>query len=211
MNETARLYLLTPVVSDPEAFAPILDAACAAGDVAALLLRLAPDDDRTLINAIKRLAPIAQQHGVAILANLPPQIAVRGGADGAHLSAPTEEGLKEAVSALHPDRIVGAGRLKQRHDAMVAGESNVDYVMFGEPYPDGVLPDPADTLEWAQWWADVFATPCVACASSMAEVAPLAATNAEFVALGPWAFDTDVAAQVKTALDILACTEAPTA
>lgn len=211
MTETARLYLVTPVVSDAEAFAPVLAAACAAGDVSALLLRLASADDRALINAIKLLAPIAQEHGVALLANVPPQIAIRGGADGAHLSGPAQEALEEAVAALHPDRIAGVGRLKLRHDAMIAGESNVDYVMFGEPYPDDVQPDDAETLERTEWWASVFATPCVACASSMEQVQPLAAANAEFVALGPWAFDGDIAAHVKTALDILAKTEVPAA
>jgi thiamine-phosphate pyrophosphorylase len=39
-----RLYLVTPSLDDTAAFAPALDAALAAGDVAAVLLRLAGVD-----------------------------------------------------------------------------------------------------------------------------------------------------------------------
>lgn len=211
MTETASLYLVTPVVSDAEAFAPVLSAACAAGQVSAVQLRLTPDDERTLINRIKLLAPLAQAHGAAVLVDVAPKIATRGGADGAHLHKATDEAVAEAVKTLQPGRIVGVSGLKLRHDAMLAGEANVDYVMFGEPGYEDMPADPASTLEWAEWWAGLFATPCVACAGSMEEVAPLAATGAEFVALGPWAFAGDVAATVKQALDILATVEVPSA
>ena len=43
----ARLYLVTPVLDDAS-FAPRLAEACAAGDVAAVLLRLAAADERGL-------------------------------------------------------------------------------------------------------------------------------------------------------------------
>lgn len=211
MTETASLYLVTPVVSDAEAFAPLLSAACAAGQVAALQLRLAPDDERTLINRIKLLAPLAQAHGAAVLVDVDPKVATRGGADGVHLHKQTEEAVAGAVKTLQPSRIVGVSGLKLRHDAMLAGEANVDYVMFGEPGYEDMPADPAATLEWAEWWAGLFATPCVACAGSMDEVVPLAATGAEFVALGPWAFTGDVAATVREALEIMAKIEAPSA
>ncbi|MFC0284208.1 thiamine phosphate synthase [Camelimonas abortus] len=208
MSDKARLYLITPVVSDPEAFAPRLAAACAAGDVAALLLRLAPADERTLIRRVKALAPVAQQHDVAVLVDAPPVVASRGGADGAHLHAPDAETIGEAVSALQPERIVGVSGLRLRHDAMAAGEANVDYLMFGDPAGGG---DFETTREWAQWWATLFATPCVACAGAPEEVGPLAATGAEFVALGHWAFEGDVTASVRAALQTIAETEVPAA
>ena len=52
-----RLYLVTPRVADAAAFGAPLAAALAAGDVAAVLLRLAEADERTLINRAKELAP----------------------------------------------------------------------------------------------------------------------------------------------------------
>lgn len=208
MTDTARLYLVSPVVSDAAAFAPVLEAACGAGETAALLLRLAPADDRTQINRIKQLAPVAQQHGAAVLVDASPQAAVRGGADGVHLTAPDPETLEQALETLQPDRVVGVSiaGAELRHDAMLAGEANVDYLMFG-----GSGQDDNATLEQAEWWAGVFATPCVACAGSLDQVGPLAATGAEFVALGPWAFDGDVADTVRQALQILASTEVATA
>src|SRR5687767_890037 len=57
---TARLYLITPILVDAENFAPRMGEACAAGDVAAVLIRLAAADERTLVNRLKALAPVAQ-------------------------------------------------------------------------------------------------------------------------------------------------------
>src|SRR5690349_18223197 len=54
---TPRLYLMTPAIADAQAFAPALAAALDAGDVAAVLLRLAEADERTQINRAKALCP----------------------------------------------------------------------------------------------------------------------------------------------------------
>jgi thiamine-phosphate pyrophosphorylase len=56
-----RLYLVTPSLDDTAAFAPALDAALAAGDVAAVLLRLADADERTLINRAQTIAALVQR------------------------------------------------------------------------------------------------------------------------------------------------------
>ena len=87
-----RLYLVTPVIHDAAAFAPLLGAALSAGDVAALLLRLPLGaDERTLVNIVKALAPGVQEAGAALLvgaaSDLAALVAARGGADGAHLAS----------------------------------------------------------------------------------------------------------------------------
>jgi thiamine-phosphate pyrophosphorylase len=129
-----RIYLVTPPVADPvgvsDGLAPALAAALGAGDVAAVLLRLAAADERTLINHAKALAPIVQAKAAALLIDGRPEIVVRAAADGAHARGVAE--LDEAL-ALKPARIAGCGGLATRHDAMVAAESGADYVMFGEP------------------------------------------------------------------------------
>ena len=56
-----RLYLVTPRVEDATAFSAQLAAALAAGDVAAVLLRLAAADERTQINCAKALGSCAEQ------------------------------------------------------------------------------------------------------------------------------------------------------
>ncbi len=46
MSDATRLYLVTPPVSDPAAFRPLLEAALAGGEVACLHLRIASPSPR---------------------------------------------------------------------------------------------------------------------------------------------------------------------
>lgn len=208
---TCRLYLVTPLITDAEAFAPTLAAACKAGDVAAVLLHLAETDERTLIKRVKTLAPVAQAEGAAVIVAASATVAVRGGADGVHLANGTT-GLREALEAVKPERIVGVGGLKSKHEAMEAGETEADYLMFGEPRPDGSLMPLETVVERAAWWAEIFAIPCVAFAPSLEAVTELAETGAEFVALGDavWTHAGGPAAAVKDALAAIARAEVPT-
>jgi thiamine-phosphate pyrophosphorylase len=179
-----RLYLVTPQIGDTASFARELEAVLHAGDIAAILLRLASADERTLINRVKTLATITQRRDVALLLDGDAQIAARAGADGAHFTG--IEALTAAIGSLKPDRIAGAGGLGSRHDAMLAGEAGADYVMFGEPDLEGGRP-PFDAIEERiDWWAGLFEIPCVGYAASLDEVAPLARVGADFVALGDW-------------------------
>src|SRR4051794_36705916 len=116
-----RFYLITPPVADPQAFAGELTQALGAVDVAAVLLRLADGDERSLINHVKALAAPVQDQGVALLLDGHAELVSRSGADGAHLSG--LDNFSAALEALKPDRIAGAGALASRHDAMAAAES----------------------------------------------------------------------------------------
>jgi thiamine-phosphate pyrophosphorylase len=177
-----RLTLVTPPVEDAEAFAAPLAAALAAGDVAAVLLRLADADERTLINRAKTLCAVAQDKDAALVLAGHADLVARAGADGAHLSG--IDAFKAAIETLKPERIAGCGGLASRHDAMQAAEAGADYVMFGEPGADGERPAFAQIEERVSWWAEVFELPCVGYAASLEEVAALVAAGADFVALG---------------------------
>ena len=207
-----RLYLITPPVADPAAFARELESALGAADIAAVLLQFAPADERALIERAKAVAEIVQRRDVAILLDGCPEIVARAGADGAHLSG--IETFAAALALLKPDRIAGSGGLSSRHDAMLAAETGADYVMFGEPPPPphaddrgggGRLPF-EDLLERLTWWAELFELPCVGYAASLDEVGPLVATGADFIALGEWIWNEPqgVAASVAAAAEILA-------
>jgi thiamine-phosphate pyrophosphorylase len=185
----ARLYLLTPELGDTAAFARDLGATLAAGDIAAVLLRLQDGGERTLIDRAKAIAAIVQPHDIALLLDGHPEIAVRAGADGAHLTG--IEALSAAIGTLKPERIAGAGGLRSRHDAMLAAEAGADYVMFGEPDGSGRRPPLDAVLERLAWWAELVEVPCVGCAANIDEVAPLAQTGADFVALGEWIWTTE--------------------
>jgi thiamine-phosphate pyrophosphorylase len=199
-----RLYLVTPPLGDPTAFlrdlAPVLEA----GDIAALLLRLEPADERTLINRAKSVAAVVQRREVALLLDGRHELAARASADGAHLFGIAA--LTEAIGALKPDRIAGAGGLRSRHDAMLAGEAAADYVMFGDPDRGGGRPPLEAVTERLTWWSELFESPCVGYAGSSDEIAPLAQAGADFITLGEWLWMQDArpAAAVAVAAAILA-------
>ena len=199
-SSSPRLMLVTPPVADAEAMAFRLMQAMAGGDLAAVLLRLSPGDDRSRIERVKRLAGPVQANNVALVVEDNALVAARGGADGVHLTG-GPAAVTEARSSLKSERIIGIGGLRARHDAMDAGEAGVDYVMFGEPRPDGSLPPLAAVVERAGWWAEIFETPCVAYAPDAESIPALVETGAEFVALGAWAFDEgqDIRALVEQA------------
>jgi thiamine-phosphate pyrophosphorylase len=179
-----RLYLVTPQLGDPASFVRDIGAALDAGDIAAILLRLEKSDERTLINRAKAVATAVQRRDVALLLDGHPELAVRAGADGAHLTG--IEALTSAMATLKPDRIAGTGGLRSRHDAMLAGEAGADYVMFGDPDSSGGRPPFEMIEERLEWWSELFEAPCVGYAASRDELAPLAQAGADFVALGDW-------------------------
>ncbi|AWN34544.1 thiamine phosphate synthase [Methylobacterium radiodurans] len=208
-----RLALLTPhgvAAGDLDALVPAIEAACAAGDVAAVILRLAPADERALTGLVKRVAPVVQEREAALVVACPGfpgdlvSVATRGGADGVHVdkAAALPTGLKDLRERLREGRILGAGGFETRHAAMDAGEAGVDYLMFGGLYPDGQAPDPEDVRARAAWWAEIFETPCIAVACAADEVPGHAATGAEFVGLESalWLSDPAAVARAQEAL-----------
>jgi thiamine-phosphate pyrophosphorylase len=204
-----RLFLVSPVLTGAEPFSAALAEACGADDVAAVLLRFAPADERSLVNAIKVLAPLAQEAGAAVMVELAEgldaaQISARGGADGMHAGNPSD--LSDLRGRLRDGRMLGAGLLRTKHDAMTAGEAGVDYVMFGEPRPDGYVPPLDETVDRAEWWAEIFETPCAAYAARLEDLPDLVRTGAEFVALGDavWSHPAGPAEAVRLAARALA-------
>lgn len=181
-----RLYLVTPEIADAAAFADSLREALGAADIAAVLARLAPADERSLINQVKALARIVQEKDVALIVDGHPEIVARSGADGAHLTGVEE--FQDHVGSLKPDRIAGIGGLQTRHDAMRAAERGADYVMFGEPDENGERPSFEAVCERVNWWSEVFQTPCVGYAGDLDEIAALVKAGADFVAVGDFIF-----------------------
>ncbi len=194
-----RLYLATPVVDDPQALLASLPRVLAGADIAAVLLRLKPVDQRTLISRIKALAPAIQDEGAALLLDGHVELVARAGADGAHLSGIAA--LEDALPTLKPDRIAGVGGLYTRHDSMAAGELGADYVLFGEPDAQGQRPSIEAISERLQWWDELFEPPCVGFATSREEAFEFAAAGADFVLVGDfiWADPRGAEAALKEA------------
>ena len=177
-----RLYLATPDVDDPSSLVASLPGLLAGADVAAVLLRLKPTDQRSMVSRVKALAPAIQDRGAALLLDGNVELVARAGADGAHLTG--IEALQEALPTLKPDRIAGVGGLATRHDSMTAGETGADYVLFGEPDATGKRPSSEAIAERLQWWAELFEPPCVGFAASREEAYEFAGAGADFVLVG---------------------------
>jgi thiamine-phosphate pyrophosphorylase len=181
-REAPRLYLVTPPLGEPGAIADDLADALNAAEIAAVLLRLADGDAPALLDRIKALRILIQSNGAALLLDGHPALVQSAEADGAHLTG--TDALRAATGSLKPKYIAGCGGLASRHDAMLAGESGADYVMFGEVGTDGHRPALDAVVDRVAWWAEIFQIPCVAYAARVDEVAALAGAGADFVAIG---------------------------
>src|SRR6202171_4510855 len=162
-----RLYLATPEVDDPSPLLASLPGLLAGADVAAVLLRLKPTDQRTMISRVKALAPAIQNAGAALLLDGHVELVARAGADGGHLTGIAA--LNEALPSLKPDRIAGVGGLPTRHESMQAGELGADYVLFGEPDAHGQRPATEAIAERLQWGDELFEPRCIGFAASREE------------------------------------------
>ena len=188
---TSRLYLITPPeIANLDAFARELDSALAAGDVAALQIRLKPADDAAILAAVEALAPVARARGVAVILNDRPDLARDLGCDGVHVGQ-GDASLAEARRVMGPDAMIGVTCHDSRELAMDAAEAGADYVAFGAFFPTTTKetvhrPDP----EVLTIWQETMQLPCVAIGGiTIDNASQLVAAGADFLAVsaGVWA------------------------
>ena len=195
MPARCRLYLITPAIVEPGAFARTLGSALAGGGVACLQLRLGAASDGTsddasddrVRRAARALMPVAHAFDVAFLIDNNPRLAAELGADGVHLEG-RDADPAGARRLLGPDRIVGIACGTSRHLAIEAAEAGADYVAL-DPDPDLIA-----------WWSETMVVPAVAQGNiarggiatgdvTLANVAALAAAGADFIAVGAGVWD----------------------
>ena len=189
MRDPCRLYLITPPEIELESFAPQLEAALDAGDLACLQLRLKEADDDTVRRAGERLLPICEARNVPLLINDRPDLAAKIGAAGAHVGA-EDASYAEARERLGADGVVGVSCYDSRHRAMEAAASGADYVAFGAFFPtETKSPRAKADLHLLKWWSSLMVVPCVAIGGITAEnCGPLVENGADFLAVigGVW-------------------------
>lgn len=200
-----RLFLVTPPAFDTADIAQKLKQAFTGGDIACVLIYMPGAGTKDVQAAADVLVPVIQAGGAAAIVYRDTQAAGRSGADGVHVDTSLED-VKLAVESFQPDRIVGTGGTKLKHDSMEWAETGVDYLFFGKL--DLAEKDNAHdkTLRNASWWAELFETPCVAMAgNSLDTLGDVAATGADFVALKDaiWQSDTDISSLIAHANTIL--------
>lgn len=191
-----RLYLITPPrIDDIDHFTAELEGALSAGDVACLQLRLKQTDGTSIDTEATRavgaaVIEMAQAHGVAVIINDSPELAVELNADGVHVGL-TDHSVKAARQIIGPDMILGATAKNSRHVAMTAGEQGADYVAFGAFYPTQTKADTAQAdLDLLSFWQSVMEIPCVAIGGITPENAePLVKAGADFIAVSSSVWD----------------------
>ncbi|MEM8750884.1 MAG: thiamine phosphate synthase [Pseudomonadota bacterium] len=162
-----------------------------AGDVASLILSPGDADEARFLATAGKIVGPAQAAGIAVLVSEHTRVAGRIGADGLQLGQ-DPDAVRDAVERLTPKMLVGAGNVKTRHNALVLGEMQPDYVMFGKPGGD-IRPEPhPKNLDLGAWWSAMVELPCIVCGGSDLEsVVAVSQTGADFVALENAIFSTD--------------------
>ncbi|WP_269516199.1 thiamine phosphate synthase [Brevundimonas subvibrioides] len=203
-----QLYLITPsTIDDLDAFAARLERALDAGPVAAVQIRLKPADDAAITAAVRRLAPLAQGRGVAVILNDRPDLAAALGCDGVHVGQ-SDASVASARRIMGKSAMIGATCHDSRHLAMEAAEAGADYVAFGAFFPTSTKqtehrPDP----EILTIWQEVMEIPSVAIGGITADnAAGLVAAGADFLAVsaGVWAHPEGEAAAVRAFAALMA-------
>ncbi len=184
-----RLCLVTPAGVDAKTFASRVADALSGGDVASLIIAADPADPAYLQRAAEAFVPLAQNAGAAAIVHGDTRVVGRTKADGVLIdSGPAD--LAAAVTALHPQRMVGAAGLTSRHEALAAGDAAPDFLFFGRldgDTGDGVFPK---VLDLAAWWSAVTVIPAIVMAGrSLVSVREAAAAGIEFVALARAVWD----------------------
>lgn len=174
---SAELFLIAPAEAAPEQLLAALEQTLATAEPAAILLTRGSRSEADYEALIRRLAPVAQAAGAAVLVEGSPTLVRRCGVDGLHVTA-DPDALKAAITALKPDLIVGIGGVTSRHDAMQFGELDVDYILFG-PLSGSI--DQAQR-DLAYWWAETMEIPSVL-SDPDASFDNFAAGNCEFIGL----------------------------
>ena len=187
MRPRCQIYL----VAEPGLDSAALDMALEAGDIACVLLRQSATGEESLHTSIDVLMPVAHKHEVAFLIEDHPALAAETGCDGVHLSG-DGGAVAAARRALGANAIVGASCGQSRHAAIVAGESDVDYVAFGGlggGTASEAPPEAADP-ELLSWWQAMMTIPCVAVGGiDLGNARELAHAGADFVAVARAVWD----------------------
>jgi thiamine-phosphate pyrophosphorylase len=184
MTETGcQLYLISPLDVGGE-FPAMLEAALAAGPVAAFQFRVKDIDQHEAAALAAPLQAICAAHDVAFIVNDSVALAKRLKADGVHLGQGDGD-VREAREILGSDAQIGVTCHNSRHLAMEAAEAGADYVAFGAFYPTSTKQvEHMAELDTLQKWSMVTEIPCVAIGGITPDNAkPLIDAGTDFLAV----------------------------
>lgn len=200
-----QLYLITPPRIDA-GFAATLDAVLAENVASVLQIRLKDHAENQLPGLAPPLVKAAKRHGVTVLMNDRPDLAMRFGMDGVHIGQ-EDAPYAEARAAVGKTGLVGVTCHDSRHLAMTAAERGADYVAFGAMYTTATKsPKASASPDIIEWWSELFEVPCVAIGGITVENAkPVIEAGADFIAVssGVWAHKDGPVAAVRAFSQLL--------
>lgn len=186
VSDRCRIVLFVPAAETiADAF---MDALCG-GDIASVVLLKGAMSDGAFLRHVTALTGPAQEAGAAVIIEGDSQTMGRAGADGLFIAADRAE-VADAVARFSPKRIVGCGNIKNRHQAMEAGEAGADFLFIGKT--DGDIRPEAHprNLKLGGWCADVMQISVIAMGGSEVDsVIEVAQSGVEFVGLSRAVFE----------------------
>jgi len=180
-----QIFLIAPADAEPATFAAQLKTVLEMHEVSALLLPRGSRAENAYKDFAKKIIPIGQAGGAAVLLEGAPGLVKMLNADGLHIPGADAERTREAVEALRPKMIVGVGDVSSRDEAMTLGELEVDYILFG-PLSGSTKPPARDM---ARWWAETMEIPSVL-SDPEASFDNFDAAGCEFIGLAMPALET---------------------
>lgn len=186
--ETPQIYLITPPVITPEAFAETLSHVLDQTDVAALRLTLATTAEDDVARAADALREICHTREIALLVTDHVQLVERLGLDGVHLSDGARR-VRKTRADLGADVIVGAACSASRHDGLAAGEAGADYVAFAPVGTTTLGASEQVPPDLFDWWSEMIEIPVVAEGHLTRETVALLQHSTDFFAVGAEIWD----------------------
>ena len=176
-----RLFLITPTEIDSNSFSSQLDDVLSENNVAILLIAKNLIGSNNISNFFVEIVQIAHRHNISVLMQNNVSLVKKLTVDGIQIDE--LEVLKQTMKNSKLYDIIGAGDITSKHDAMVKGETQVDYIFIGnitDPEPEF---SPQFDLELSEWWAENFKIPGVTLAGHKLEsINAVASTGIDFVA-----------------------------
>lgn len=193
--EQPQLYLITPPVFDPMAFAPVMARVLDGADVACVRLAVASTDESEVSRAADALREVTHARDIALVVNDHVMLAERLGLDGVHLSDAARS-VRAARKTLGADAIVGSFCGASSHDGMTAGEAGADYVSFGPVGASGLGDGTLAEADLFQWWSEMIEVPVVAEGGLTSDLVAKLAPATDFFGIGDeiWGQDDPLAA-----------------
>ena len=184
-----QLYLISPLNVGGD-FPAHLEAALAAGPVAAFQFRVKGIDQHEAAALAEPLQAICRAHDVAFIVNDSVSLAKRLNADGVHLGQ-FDGDVADVRMELGKAFQIGVTCHNSRHLAMEAAEVGADYVAFGAFYPTSTKEvEHVAELDTVEKWARVMEIPCVAIGGITPENAkPIIDAGADFIAVSSAVWD----------------------